>query len=147
MLSRVLHTVRSTEVDFLGHVNNAKYQEYLEWGRFGWVRDAGLTRDRFGHSIAPVVRHVTLDYLHEAQLDDKLVIETALVHIGEHSLHFRQRVVKENGDVAVDGQVVLAMFDMRARAKAKVPEDLAGVFQKLLAPRYGEQTDTKEVPA
>ena len=103
MLSRVLHTVRSTEVDFLGHVNNAKYQEYLEWGRFGWVRDAGLTRDRFGHSIAPVVRHVTLDYLHEAQLDGKLVIETALVHIGEHSLHFRQRVVKENGDVASKG--------------------------------------------
>jgi len=145
MLSRVQHTVRSTEVDFLGHVNNAKYQEYLEWGRFGWVRDAGLTRDRFGHAVAPVVVHVSLDYKREAQLDDKLTIETALVHIGQHSLHFRQRVLKEDGTVACDGRVVLSMFDMQNRAKAKVPDDLRGVFQKLMAPRYGDEpAETEE---
>lgn len=139
MLSRITHTVRSTEVDFLGHVNNAKYQEYLEWGRFGWVRDAGLTRDRFGHAIAPVVVHVSLDYKREAQLDDMLTIETALVHVGESSLHYRQRVLKEGGEICCDGRVVLAMFDMKARAKARVPDDLRGSFQRLLAPRYGEE--------
>ena len=148
MLSRVPHTVRSTEVDFLGHVNNAKYQEYLEWGRFGWVRDAGLTRDRFGHAVAPVVVHVSLDYKREAQLDDNLIIETALVDIGEHSLHFRQRVVKEDGEVACDGKVVLSMFDMQARQKARVPDDLRDVLGKMLAPRFGEEpTETQEVEA
>ena len=108
-----------------------------------WTRDAGLTRDRFGHAVAPVVVHVSLDYKREAQLDDPLVIETALVHIGEHSLHFRQRVIrKEDGEVACDGTVVLAMFDMRARAKARVPDDLRDALTVLLAPRYGaEPTD------
>lgn len=140
MLSRTTHTVRSTEVDFLGHVNNAKYQEYLEWGRFAWVRDAGLTRDRFGHAIAPVVVHVSLDYKREAQLDDVLVIETALVQIGTSSMHYRQRVLKDNGEVACDGRVVLAMFDVQARAKAELPRDLRTTLETLLAPRYGEDT-------
>lgn len=138
MLSRLTHTVRSTEVDFLGHVNNAKYQEYLEWGRFAWIRDAKLTRDRFGHAVAPVVVHVSLDYKRETQLDDLLTVETALVKIGEHSLHFRQRVLKEDGSVACDGRVILAMFDMKERNKTPVPDDLRGAFQPLLAPRYGE---------
>lgn len=141
MLSRLSHTVRSTEVDFLGHVNNAKYQEYLEWGRFSWMRDAKLTRDRFGHRLAPVVVHVSLDYKRETQLDDQLTIETALVKIGDHSLHFRQRVLKEDGVVACDGRVILAMFDMAERHKASVPGDLRAALQPLLAPRYGEPVE------
>ncbi len=141
MLSRLTHTVKSTEIDFLGHVNNAKFQEYLEWGRFGWVRDANLTRDRFGHAIAPVVVHVSLDYRREAQLDDVLTIETALVRIGGSSLHFRQRVLKSDGEVACDGRVILAMFDMSNRQKANVPNDLRRRFERLLAPRFGEEAD------
>jgi thioesterase III len=140
MLSRLSHTVRSTEVDFLGHVNNAKYQEYLEWGRFQWMRDAELTRARFAHlRIAPVVVHVTLDYRREARLDDQLDIETALVRMGERSLHFRQRVLKEDGAIACDGKVVLAIFDVEGRQSAPLPEDLRAAFQVLLAPRYGEE--------
>lgn len=140
MLSRLQHTVRSTEVDFLGHVNNAKYQEYLEWGRFGWIRDAGLTRDRFAHArIAPVVVHVSLDYKREAVLDDLLTIETALVRVGNRSLHFRQRVLREDGSVACDGKVVLALFDLASRQGADVPDSLRGELDRLLAPRYGEE--------
>jgi YbgC/YbaW family acyl-CoA thioester hydrolase len=140
MLSRLSQTVRSTEVDFLGHVNNAKYQEYLEWGRFQWFRDAELTRDRFGMDrLAPVVVHVALDYRSEAQLDDELTIETALTRIGDHSLHFRQRVVHRDGRVACDGRVVLAMFDLEKRAAAPVPAELRAHIEPTLAPRYGEE--------
>jgi YbgC/YbaW family acyl-CoA thioester hydrolase len=139
MLSRLHVIVRSTEVDFLGHVNNAKYQEYLEWGRFQWIRDAALTRDRFAHArMAPVVRHITLDYLREAVLDDPLTVETALVRIGDRSLHFRQRVLKEDGAIACDGKVVLAIFDLATRAGAAVPEDLRAELSRVVAPRYGE---------
>jgi thioesterase III len=139
MLSRLTHTVRSTEVDFLGHVNNAKYQEYLEWGRFGWIRDASLTRDRFAHArVAPVVVHVSLDYRREAVLDDALTIETALVEIGNRSMTFRQRVLREDGAVACDGRVVLAIFDLDTRQSAPIPDELRAELTRLIAPHYGE---------
>jgi Thioesterase-like superfamily len=34
--------VRPTEVDVNGHVNNAKYVEYMEWGREEWYERQGL---------------------------------------------------------------------------------------------------------
>lgn len=141
MRSRLTHTVRSTEVDFLGHVNNAKYQEYLEWGRFAWIRDAGLTRDRFAHDrVAPVVVHVSLDYKREAVLDDLLTVETALTRIGGRSLRFRQRVLREDGSVACDGRVVLAIFDLSTRQSAPIPDALRAELERLCDPTYGDES-------
>ena len=133
MLSRLSHTVRSTEVDFLGHVNNAKYQEYLEWGRFQWWRDAELTRDRFGlGAVAPVVVHVSIDYRSEAQLDDELTIETGLSRVGDRSMHFAHRVVHADGRVACEATVVVAMFDLSSRASAAVPDSLRAHVEQLV---------------
>ena len=43
----VLETVvRCTEIDVNGHVNNAKYVEYLEWGREEWYDRHGFPYDR-----------------------------------------------------------------------------------------------------
>ena len=39
--------VRSTEIDVNGHVNNAKYLEYLEWGREEWYEKAGCLMPYF----------------------------------------------------------------------------------------------------
>ena len=39
--------VRSTEIDVNGHVNNAKYLEYLEWGREEWYERSGLSYETF----------------------------------------------------------------------------------------------------
>jgi len=38
--------VRSTEIDFLGHVNNTKYLDYMQWGREEWYMQAGMTFPR-----------------------------------------------------------------------------------------------------
>ena len=53
--------VRPTEVDVNGHVNNAKYVEYMEWGREEWyettrpaLRPAVLPRRRDGHCESEV---------------------------------------------------------------------------------------------
>ncbi|TGU69096.1 acyl-CoA thioesterase, partial [Mesorhizobium sp. M00.F.Ca.ET.186.01.1.1] len=33
MAHRFAFTVQSTDIDVIGHVNNAKYLEYMEWAR------------------------------------------------------------------------------------------------------------------
>lgn len=43
----VLETVvRCTEIDVNGHLNNAKFVEYLEWGREEWYDRNGFAYDR-----------------------------------------------------------------------------------------------------
>ena len=116
LVSRLPIVVRSTEVDMLGHVNNAVYQQWLEWGRFEWVRDSGLDFDHLAkQGFALVVVHVSLDYRAEAKMDDEMVIETSLTRIGTSSLTFRQRVLHAEGRVACEATVVLACFDTQAR--------------------------------
>ena len=45
MAHRYHLTVRSTDIDVIGHVNNAKYLEYMEWARFEWIWEQGFTLD------------------------------------------------------------------------------------------------------
>lgn len=125
MISTLPIVVRSTEVDMLGHVNNSVYQQWFEWGRFEWVRNADFDGDALkDQGIALVVVHVAIDYRREARRDDALTIETALAKVGRSSVTFRQRVVHADGGVAAEGKVVLACFDLRARAAARLPSDV-----------------------
>ena len=135
MISRLPIVVRSTEVDMLGPVNNAVYQQWLEWGRFEWVRDGAVEFPSVRTSgLSLVVVHVALDYRKEARMDDRLVIETALVRIGGRSLTYRQRVVHADGTVACDGNVVLACFDVNRRCSAELPQAVKDGLAPLVEP-------------
>ena len=75
MISRLDIVVRSTEVDTLGHVNNSVYQQWMEWGRFEWVRHAATDFSFLGSAnLTMVVVHVSLDYRREARREVALDI-------------------------------------------------------------------------
>lgn len=116
--------VRSTEVDMLGHVNNAVYQQWFEWGRFEWVRWSQVDFAALSPPhLSLVVVHVSLDYRRESRRDDRMVIETSLARLGTKSMTYRQRVLHADGEVAAEGDVVLAVFDTITRRAA--PMDAA----------------------
>jgi YbgC/YbaW family acyl-CoA thioester hydrolase len=52
--------VRCTEIDINGHVNNARYVEYLEWGREEWyeAHDFPYARLLTLGAISVVVRRI-----------------------------------------------------------------------------------------
>jgi acyl-CoA thioesterase FadM len=55
--------VRSTGVDVDGHVNNAKYVEYPEWGREGWYERQGFDSGRLrALGAITVVVNLNLNY-------------------------------------------------------------------------------------
>ena len=63
--------VRSTEIDVLGHVNNAKYLEYLEWGREDWYNRIGLPFEAFSEmGVGTVTVNININYRKEARLGE-----------------------------------------------------------------------------
>ena len=74
----VLETVvRCTEIDVNGHVNNAKYVEYLEWGREEWYERQGFPYDRLqGLGAATVVVNINLNFRQACHQGDRLRIVT-----------------------------------------------------------------------
>src|SRR5690349_19104321 len=69
--------VRCTEIDVNGHVNNAKYVEYLEWGREEWYDRQGFDYDRLkGLGAVTVVVNVNLNLRQPCHQGERLRIVT-----------------------------------------------------------------------
>ena len=113
--------VRSTDLDAYGHVNNARYVEYFEWGRFDWLADTGLGEQVKGDGSAYVVVNVNVAYRKEARLGERLRLSTRLSSMGKSSLKMAQRLENADGAVVAEGEVVLAAFDPRTRSGTPLP--------------------------
>lgn len=124
--------VRSTEIDVNGHVNNAKYLEYLEWGREDWYEQHGfdyLTLKQMG--LVTVVAHVEADFRREATQNDRLQITTGLVHVGNTSLRMVQQISNDTGDIVLDAQFVIVCVNPDSHQKVRVPQVIRALIEPL----------------
>jgi YbgC/YbaW family acyl-CoA thioester hydrolase len=118
--------VRPTEIDVNGHVNNAKFVEYLEWGREEWYEAAGLPYDRLeAMGAATVTVNINLNYRRECRQGDRLTIVTRPAKLGRTSFTLAQEIRKADGEVAADANVVLVTIDPSTRRPCVVPPELA----------------------
>ncbi len=122
--------VRPTEIDVNGHVNNAKFVEYLEWGREEWYDRNGLPYDLLQKlGAATVTVNVNVNYRRECRQGETLTIATAPERLGRTSFTFRQEIRKADGEVAVDASVTLVTIDPETRKPRVVPSELARAFE------------------
>lgn len=115
--------VRSTEIDVNGHVNNAKYLEYLEWGREEWFEQNGLDYDVLKkHGVVTVVVHVSANYYREAVQNDMLSIKSRLISVGNTSFTMEQLIVNQRGEEVLNASFVVVTTDPQTHKKRTVPE-------------------------
>ncbi|SEN79320.1 acyl-CoA thioesterase [Paenibacillus sp. OV219] len=122
--------VRSTEIDVNGHVNNAKYLEYLEWGREEWYEQAGLHYNVFlGMGIQTVTVNINISYRKECKQGDKLTVTTAPEQVGRTSYVLKQQIVNNRGELCADALVTSVTMDVETRKSREVPEQLRKFFE------------------
>jgi YbgC/YbaW family acyl-CoA thioester hydrolase len=120
--------VRCTEIDVNGHVNNAKYVEYLEWGREEWYERNGFPYGRLlGLGAVTVVVHLDLNLRRPCRQGDRLRIVTGPRRRGRTSFALAQRIETEGG-AAADAVVTLATIDPATRRARPLPEEFARLF-------------------
>jgi len=118
--------VRSTDVDFIGHVNNAKYLEYFEWARFDWICQVGFTLDELQRrQLMPVVVNININYRKELRMLEQVQIRSFAVRAGEKSFVVRQELYNYKGELACDADFTMVMIDARERRAVPLPSDLA----------------------
>jgi thioesterase-3 len=122
--------VRSTEIDVNGHVNNAKYLEYLEWGREEWYEQAGLSYDTFTQmGIQTVTVNININYKKECKQGDKLTIICLPDKVGRSSYALKQQIVNRQGELCADATVTSVAMDIASRKSREVPQDLRDLFE------------------
>lgn len=125
MAHRYHLTVRSTDIDVIGHVNNAKYLEYMEWARFEWIWEQGFTLDELRRrSIMPVVVNININYRKELKMREEVTAITTVVKVGEKSFVIRQELYNAVDVLVADADVTMVMIDANTRQSISLPVEL-----------------------
>lgn len=115
--------VRFSDLDALGHVNNAKYLTYLEESRVAWFRDvAGMPDNSLDWQV--ILARIEIDFLRSAMLGDKVTVHTRCAKIGTKSLVLESLITAgRNGETfpAAWYRATLVWFDYQTQATIPVP--------------------------
>ncbi|MDR0730425.1 MAG: acyl-CoA thioesterase [Treponema sp.] len=128
MISQCALQVRTYECDSYGHVNNANYLNYLEYGRYELLRDIGFDYPaaiKAGYGV--YVARIEIDYRRAALPDDKLLIKSWPVKKGAVSGVIAQEIWRGE-ELLVEAKVTWAFVDSRGVPVKIPPEfDLPGL--------------------
>jgi acyl-CoA thioester hydrolase len=117
---RVELQLRHRDLDALGHVNQAVYHELLEEVRAALFRSALPDLQFTGY----VLVHVELDYRREVRISDRrLTGECRVAELGRSRIELENRLLLDDGSVAVEGRAVLVAWDEDSRRARALTED------------------------
>ena len=120
-LSRVHLRVRGYHLDGYGHVNNARYLEFMEEGRWDFFdQHPEMIKELHQAGRAFVVVNLNIDYLAAARQGDDLEVMTGIIDVGERSGLCHHRIVRKNGTVIARADLTFVLLDMRANKAAAI---------------------------
>lgn len=124
MICEYVPEIRFSDIDAMGHVNNAVYLSYFEQARMAFFRQLINMKWDWNKQGILLARN-EVDYKLPILLNDDVVIETRCTHMGTKSLTFNYNIFKRTGDqkiLASSGASVLVCFDSSAMKTIPVPE-------------------------
>ncbi len=119
--------MRFSDIDAMGHVNNAVYVTYFEMGRVA-VLDQ-IVGSRKLEDIRFVVARAEVDYLRPILFADKVEVGLRVSSIGKSSFTI-EYLITANGAPAAKGLTVQVFYDYEKGSKMPVPDD----FRARVAP-------------
>ena len=119
------------DTDAGGIVYHASFLRFAERGRSEWLRENGLIKNSElldKHGFHFVVRHIAIDYLASARLDDLLVVQTSVIDLGNASFTMHQKISRDAQAIA-DMKVVLVCINAAGKA-VRVPKVLRDILER-----------------
>ena len=131
-LSRVQLRVRGYHLDGYGHVNNARYLEFMEEGRWDYFdQHPAMIKELHQAGRAFVVVNLNIDYLAAARHGDDLEIMTGIIDVGERSGLCHHRIVRKDGTVIAQADLTFVLLDMRANKAAAIEGEVRDALAAL----------------
>lgn len=129
MISKIDLRVQESEIDELGHVNNARFLEYFEHGRLDWYNRCDPALNNLtGHSLGTVVVNIDINYRRECFCGVQLSVVTKPYTRGRTSYVLHQEINDHEGRCVCDATVTSVIMDMSTRKTTALPESLANQF-------------------
>ena len=116
--------VRFSDLDAMGHVNNASYLSYLEEARLAYYNHV-LKMDADNLDFNAVIARIEIDYIDQIRLGDNVEVYTRTAKIGNKSSDVEHLVVVANNGkkIAAKALTKLVSFDYRKNISVPVSEE------------------------
>jgi acyl-CoA thioester hydrolase len=118
-------TIYYEDTDAGGVVYHSNYLKFFERARTEMLRAVGVSQQTLlQQNIGFVVRHVDIDFLQAARLDDMLTINTVISALKKASLIFCQELVNPEGKVLCKAIVKVACIDNQNMRPKAMPQSI-----------------------
>ena len=114
--------VRNYHLDGYGHVNNARYLEFLEEARWAFFEEHGLLSESDGLML--VVVRTDIRYRRAAVDGDILRFEGRLKELTSRHIILTQNIVLPSGKNAVEAEITLMVVSAESGRSISIPEPL-----------------------
>jgi acyl-CoA thioester hydrolase len=122
------------DTDFSGVVYHASYLRFMERGRSDFLRLLGVSHTALdageaGERLAFVVRHMSIDFLRGARIDDVLLVRTEFASATRARIVLRQ-TVERDAETLIAAEVMVVIVNPAGKPR-RLPADVLG---RLVAP-------------
>ncbi|RFZ84617.1 acyl-CoA thioesterase [Mucilaginibacter terrenus] len=115
--------IRFSDIDSVGHVNNAIYLTYFEVARISYFRNvAGWDTKTTGI----IVGRSEINYLKPVTIEDKIMCYVRVVRIGNSSfdvMHVLVKVTDDGEEICTTCKTVCISYDYSANKSVPIPKD------------------------
>jgi thioesterase-3 len=127
--------VRGYHEDRFGHVNNARYLEFLEEARWAHLEERGLDIPFFkAHGIFPVVVRLSISYRRPASAGDILEVTAEVARVSHRKIMIAQQArIAESGEVCVEAELAVMFLDERTGRPIRLNEEILDAWPELNA--------------
>jgi acyl-CoA thioester hydrolase len=124
-------TIRFSDQDSLGHINNVALAQYFEVGRTAFVYDIIRAAGCEGR-IEFILARLVIDFKKELHYPGAVEVGSRLTRLGRKSLTTGYGIFKGDACVATS-QAVNVFYDMKTRRSTEPPPDVRAVLERELA--------------
>ncbi|KAA0014562.1 acyl-CoA thioesterase [Billgrantia pellis] len=136
-ISRITLRVRGYHLDGYGHVNNARYLEFFEEGRWGYFDDRPALARHFasGHP-ALVAVNLNVNYRLAAVAGDDLEVLTQVAELGSRSARLYQQIRRlGDGKQVTDADLTCVLLNMRTQQSMTIEGEIRQALERLVLPK------------
>ena len=121
------------QIDFVGHVNNAVYVQWMEIGRTKLLEAMGISIEGLTEQgMAPVLVHTEITYKQPLFLGDRVLVQVWVSELRHASAHIQFRFYKDGGVLAATGWQKGLFVDSETMWPHRLSKEMRVQFERFL---------------
>lgn len=138
--------VRGYHEDRFGHVNNARYLEFLEEGRWDYLDERGPKGGFPALGVFPVVAHLAISYRRPTSAGDTLVVSTHVAETGSRRIVMHQTITQQASDkCCCEADITIVLVDAKTGRPAVLNERIKQAWPDLALPERCQSNVSRSV--